>query len=145
MKKIFALILIAATLLLLCSCGMTADKLELRLEAMEENGDVFYVAMDKDELADEEEEILEDRQFQMKGKITKGYFVQDKKKITDFAYILVYEKTSDAKKSLIDISKPSHSFFSVDTVTLLFLPLTILFRVDCVTPEMIASLFIVIS
>ena len=98
MKKIFALILIAATLLLLCSCGMTADKLELRLEAMEENGDVFYVAMDKDELADEEEEILEDRQFQMKGKITKGYFVQDKKKITDFAYILVYEKTSDAKK-----------------------------------------------
>ena len=99
MKKIFALILIAATLLLLCSCGMTADKLELRLEAMEENGDVFYVAMDKDELADEEEEILEDRQFQMKGKITKGYFVQDKKKITDFAYILVYEKTSDAKKA----------------------------------------------
>ncbi|MBQ3000085.1 MAG: hypothetical protein IJD64_06470 [Clostridia bacterium] len=99
MKKIFALILIAATLLLLCSCGMTADKLELRLEAMEENGDVFYVAMDKDELADEEEEILEDRQFQMKGKITQGYFVQDKKKITDFAYILVYEKTSDAKKA----------------------------------------------
>ena len=55
------------------------------------------------------------------------------------------EKTSDAKKSFIDISKPSHSFFNVETVTLLFLPLTILLRVDCVTPDMIASLLIVIS
>ena len=72
MKKIFALILIAATLLLLCSCGMTADKLELRLEAMEENGDVFYVAMDKDELADEEEEILseDDGSFLADGSAT---------------------------------------------------------------------------
>ena len=99
MKKILALILMAATLLLLCSCGMTADKLELRLEAMEEDGEAFYVAMDKDDLADEKEEILEDRQFQMKGDIEKGYFVQNKKKITDFAYILVYEKTSDAKNA----------------------------------------------
>ena len=99
MKKFLALILMAATLFLLCSCAMTADKLTLRLEAMEEDGEIFYVAMDKEDLADEKEEILEDRQYQMKGNITEGYFVQSKKKITDFAYVLVYEKTADAKKA----------------------------------------------
>jgi hypothetical protein len=45
----------------------------------------------------------------------------------------------------MDMFKPSHIFFIVETVTLLFLPLTILFNVDCVIPLIIASLFIVIS
>lgn len=99
MKKFLALVLMAATLFLLCSCGMTADKLSLRLETMEEDGEIFFAAMDKEDLADEKEEILEDRQYQMRGNITEGYFVQSKKKITSFACILVYEKTSDAKKA----------------------------------------------
>ena len=65
MKKFLALILATATLFLLCSCGMTADKLSLRLEAMEEDGEIFYVAMDKEDLADEKEEILEEDEIDL--------------------------------------------------------------------------------
>ena len=47
------------------------------------------------------------------------------------------------KKSTIVMLSPSHSFFIVDTVALLFRPLTILLSVDWVTPLMVASLFMV--
>ena len=50
----------------------------------------------------------------------------------------------DVKKSVIDISIPSHIFLIVETVVLLFLPLIILFSVDCVIPDIIANLFKVI-
>ena len=40
------------------------------------------------------------------------------------------ENTGLLKKSFMEISSPSQIFLRVDTVTLLFLPLTILFKVD---------------
>ena len=52
---------------------------------------------------------------------------------------------SDLKKSSIGMSRPSQSFLIVEIVTLLFLPLTMLFTVDCVTPLIVQSLLIEIS
>ena len=53
-------------------------------------------------------------------------------------------KSGLSKKSLIEISRPSQTFLMVETVVLLFLPFTMLFKVDCVTPQMVPSLFTVI-
>ena len=51
---------------------------------------------------------------------------------------------SERKKSSIVIPNPSHSFWIVETVVLLFLPPIMLLRVDCVTPLIVASLLTVI-
>ena len=56
----------------------------------------------------------------------------------------IESNAGDVKKSMIDIFNPSQIFLTVATVTLLFLPLTILFRVDWVIPQIVASLFKVI-
>ena len=45
----------------------------------------------------------------------------------------------ELKNSWMVISRRSQIFFSVDTVTLLFLPLIMLLRVDCVMPQMVAN------
>ena len=50
--------------------------------------------------------------------------------------------SSEWKNSSIVIPNPSQSFLIVDIVALLFLPLTMLFTVDCVTPLMPLSLLI---
>ena len=52
---------------------------------------------------------------------------------------------SEWKNSSIVIPRPSHNFLIVDTVALLFLPLTMLFTVDCVTPLMLLNLLMEIS
>ena len=44
----------------------------------------------------------------------------------------------------MEMSRPSHIFLIVDTVALLFLPLVMLLRVDCVMPQIVESLFTVI-
>lgn len=49
-------------------------------------------------------------------------------------------KRSELKKSSMLMPSPSQSFLTVDTVALWFLPLTILFTVDWVTPLMLLSL-----
>ena len=54
-------------------------------------------------------------------------------------------KMSQLKKSIIVMLRPSHSFFTVETVALLFLPLVMLLIVDCVTPLIVPSLLTVIS
>lgn len=41
-----------------------------------------------------------------------------------------FSKTGEEKKSPIEISNPSQSFFMVEIVVLLFLPLTMLLTVD---------------
>lgn len=49
-----------------------------------------------------------------------------------------------SKNSRREMSRPSQSFLMVDTVTLWFRPLTILLRVDWVTPLRVASRLMVI-
>lgn len=53
-------------------------------------------------------------------------------------------KTGVSKNSIVSIFSPSQTFLMVEIVGLLITPLTILFRVDCVTPDTVASLFSVI-
>ena len=55
-----------------------------------------------------------------------------------------FSKRGEVKKSRMEISKPSQIFWIVDTVVVELRPLTTLFRVDCVMPQTVESLFSVI-
>ena len=61
-----------------------------------------------------------------------------------FGYMTSCSKSSnigEVKNAVIEISSPSHSFFSVESVMLLLRPLTKLLSVDCVTPLLMHNLF----
>lgn len=53
-------------------------------------------------------------------------------------------KSGVSKNSRSEISRPSQIFFIVETVVLAFRPLIMLFKVDCVTPLIVANRFNVI-
>lgn len=97
MKKLLSLLLVVAMLaLVLCSCGMSADKLKDRLKDMEEDKEISYSVMQKASLEGFKDELEDELYKKMKGDIEKGYSVMS----TDgdgYAMILVFENSGDAK------------------------------------------------
>jgi len=99
MKKVFSLLLVLATLFLLCSCGMTAEKVKDRLKEMEEDKEISYSLMTESSLKAMKKVIEDERYKKLKGDIEKGYVVHSKTSITNVASILIFEKAADAKSA----------------------------------------------
>lgn len=98
MKKFLSALLIVASMLLLCSCGVTDKKISENLKELEESKEISYSLLDKDDRDEIKEEIEEERYEKFKGEIEKGYELYSK---TDYEYAIVleFEKASDAKSA----------------------------------------------
>ena len=74
-----------------------------------------------------------------------GEFYKNKRQVMRyFISCSRFSNNGESKKSLIDISKPSHIFLIVEIVVLLLRPQVILLRVDCVIPHSVDNLLMVI-
>ena len=98
MKKIVSLLLMIATMLILCSCGVTDKKISENLKELEESKEIVYSLLDKDDRDEIKEEIEEERYEKFKGEIEKGYELYSKTD-DEYAIVLEFEKASDAKSA----------------------------------------------
>lgn len=96
MKKFLSLLLIAASLLIFCSCGVTDKKISKNLKEMEEAKEISYTLLEKDSRASIKKEIEDEQYETLKGEIEKGYSVYSKTE-DGYSIVLVFEKSADAK------------------------------------------------
>lgn len=96
MKKLLCLLLVMASLLSLCACGLTEDKIKERLKALEDDKEITYEIISASEMTDVVDLIEDEMKERLDGDIKKAYTVFSKNSY-HHAIILIFEELSDAK------------------------------------------------
>ena len=96
MKKLLCLLLVMASLLSLCACGLTEDKIKERLKELEDDKEITYEVASKSDMKSFADGVEDEMKEKLDGDIKKGYAVTSESSY-EHAFVVIFEKLSDAK------------------------------------------------